>query len=111
MPVRLVGENTGMSTCPCHPHGRTRGDSTPMTAVPTLPDTAPFSPAQRAWLNGFFAGLFTPRTTAAQPIAPQAPLPAPAVEADEEMPWHDPALPLAERMKLAEGRPRERVLM
>ena len=26
--------------------------------VPTLPESAPFSPEQRAWLNGFLAGLF-----------------------------------------------------
>ena len=25
-------------------------------SVPVLPDTAPFTNAQRAWLNGFFAG-------------------------------------------------------
>ena len=25
--------------------------------IPTLPESAPFSSAQRAWLNGFFAGL------------------------------------------------------
>ena len=30
-----------------------------MTAVPYLPDTAPFTPEQRAWLNGFFAGIFS----------------------------------------------------
>ena len=29
-----------------------------MTA-PLLPDTAPFTPEQRAWLNGFLAGLFS----------------------------------------------------
>src|SRR5512144_1189100 len=29
-------------------------------APPLLPESAPFSPAQRAWLNGFFAGLLTP---------------------------------------------------
>jgi sulfite reductase (NADPH) flavoprotein alpha-component len=29
------------------------------TVVPLIPDTAPFSPEQRAWLNGFFAGLFS----------------------------------------------------
>jgi sulfite reductase (NADPH) flavoprotein alpha-component len=28
-------------------------------AIPFLPDTAPFSSEQRAWLNGFFAGLFS----------------------------------------------------
>jgi sulfite reductase (NADPH) flavoprotein alpha-component len=29
------------------------------SAVPLIPDTAPFSPEQRAWLNGFFAGMFS----------------------------------------------------
>lgn len=29
-----------------------------MTMVPYLPETAPFSPAQRQWLNGYFAGLY-----------------------------------------------------
>ncbi|MDX2186645.1 MAG: flavodoxin domain-containing protein [Opitutaceae bacterium] len=39
--------------------------------APFLPETAPFSPEQRAWLNGFLAGLFsrhqgaTPPSTAA----------------------------------------------
>ncbi|MBI2929788.1 MAG: sulfite reductase subunit alpha [Verrucomicrobia bacterium] len=28
--------------------------------VPVLPDTAPFTPEQRAYLNGFLAGLFSP---------------------------------------------------
>jgi sulfite reductase (NADPH) flavoprotein alpha-component len=27
--------------------------------VPLIPETAPFSPEQRAWLNGFFAGLYS----------------------------------------------------
>jgi len=30
-----------------------------MSTVPSIPDTAPFTPEQRAWLNGFFAGLFS----------------------------------------------------
>ena len=29
------------------------------TTVPFIPDTAPFSPEQRAWLNGYLAGLFS----------------------------------------------------
>ncbi len=45
-------------------------------AIPFIPDTAPFSPEQRAWLNGFFAGLF-PRTgwasSASQAVAPATP--------------------------------------
>ncbi len=40
--------------------------------VPVLPDSAPFTPEQRAYLNGFFAGLFS-RTSAGG-----APSPAPA---------------------------------
>ncbi len=30
-----------------------------MNPVPLIPDTAPFSPEQRAWLNGFLAGVFS----------------------------------------------------
>ena len=32
---------------------------TPIKTVPSLPDSAPFSEAQRAWLNGFLAGLYS----------------------------------------------------
>src|SRR5271157_1099874 len=85
--------------------------------VPVLPETAPFSPAQRAWLNGFFAGLLglnaggshaqgngngNGATLAAAPAED---------EVEEDFPWHDPALPLAERLQLAEGRPYPRRLM
>jgi len=31
---------------------------TQIQTVPFVPDNAPFTPAQRAWLNGFLAGLF-----------------------------------------------------
>jgi sulfite reductase (NADPH) flavoprotein alpha-component len=37
--------------------------------VPLVPENAPFSPAQRAWLNGFLAGLFSQTTVADQPVA------------------------------------------
>src|SRR3954469_1554984 len=101
--------------------------------IPLLPESAPFSPAQRAWLNGFFAGLLglgaeangngygngngvahgmvsagtsvaangTAATTTAVAVA----------EEEEEFPWHDPALPIDERLQLAEGRPLPRKLM
>jgi sulfite reductase (NADPH) flavoprotein alpha-component len=46
------------------------------SVVPFVPDTAPFSAEQRAWLNGFFAGIFS-RTANAQPSASNAQLPAP----------------------------------
>jgi sulfite reductase (NADPH) flavoprotein alpha-component len=83
-----------------------------MNAVtPLLPDTAPFTPAQRAWLNGFFAGLLS-----GQPVDAALPAGAPtaqtaAPEAAEDFPWHDAALPLAERFALAKDRPLERKLM
>ena len=31
----------------------------PMSTVPLIPETAPFSAEQRAWLNGFLAGIFS----------------------------------------------------
>src|ERR1700730_18598575 len=31
----------------------------PPPAAPMIPENAPFSPEQRAWLNGFFAGLLS----------------------------------------------------
>jgi sulfite reductase (NADPH) flavoprotein alpha-component len=35
--------------------------------VPFIPDNAPFSPAQRAWLNGFLAGMWSSAQPAAAP--------------------------------------------
>ncbi|MBR0680892.1 sulfite reductase subunit alpha [Roseomonas eburnea] len=72
--------------------------------VPIIPETAPFTPAQRAWLNGFLAGLYG---GSAGPANASATPPAPA----EDFPWHDPALELGERLALAEGRPLPRRLM
>ncbi|OYW49447.1 MAG: sulfite reductase, partial [Rhizobiales bacterium 12-68-15] len=83
--------------------------------VPFLPDSAPFSPEQRAWLNGFFAGIFSgtaaPGATALSAEASAALMPGTAAEEDDGAPWHDAAMPLAERMKLAEGRPLSRRMM
>src|SRR5579862_54936 len=46
--------------------------STPVSA-PFIPDHAPFTPAQRAWLNGFLAAIFSaPRAGAAAPAPPPA---------------------------------------
>ena len=48
--------------------------------VPFVPDTAPFSPEQRAWLNGFFAGMFSRSpvasvaVSATEPAKPLQPL-------------------------------------
>ncbi len=88
----------------------------PRSSVPQfIPETAPFTSEQRTWLNGFFAGLtslegtVTPLSQAESAALMPAP---PTAEAnDDDAPWHDQTLPLAERMKLAEGRPLRRRMM
>lgn len=80
-------------------------------AMDLIPDNAPFTPEQRAWLNGFFAGVLSLDQRAAQTTAvPSSPLPA-VEEEEEDYPWHDETIALDERMKLAEGRPYELQLM
>src|SRR5437762_2471312 len=96
-----------------------------MTYVaPMIPANSPFTPAQQAWLNGLLAGLLGPdglagvaasdldlvaalhggASNAAAPAAPEQTGP-------EDFPWHDPALAIDERMRLAAGRPLERRMM
>ena len=59
-----------------------------ITPIPSLiPENAPFSEDQRAWLNGFFAAyLGIDGESASEDV------PASADDPDEEFPWHDPAL-------------------
>src|SRR5436190_16506370 len=47
-----------------------------MPTVPIIPENAPFSAAQRLWLNGFLAGLFTESAAAgnAESLKAKAPL-------------------------------------
>jgi sulfite reductase (NADPH) flavoprotein alpha-component len=86
---------------------------TPPPKIEIIPPSAPFSEAQRSWLNGFFAGLLS----ADGPVALSAEqganlLQGAAGDADDgEAPWHDQTMPIAERMKLAEGRPMRRRMM
>ncbi len=40
--------------------------------VPYIPENAPFTPAQRAWLNGFLAGLFSTQPLPSNASAPTA---------------------------------------
>ena len=107
--------------------------------VPTIPENAPFSPAQRAWLNGFFAGLISSgqacsangngatAPTMATPSNEDLPAdgaggaPAEAggatswhdVEDDDpdQYPWHDPDMSLEDRMQLVEDQPLDLKLM
>jgi sulfite reductase (NADPH) flavoprotein alpha-component len=76
--------------------------------IPLIPDNAPFSPAQRAWLNGFLSGLYG---GAGASGASTAGMSAAATPEAEDFPWHDPAMELPERMTLAEGRPLAQKLM
>ncbi len=83
-------------------------------AIPVLPPSAPFTPVQRAWLNGFFAGALSldlSSGTAANAVQPATNGTGHAALVDEAFPWHDPALSLEERSALAEGRPLEQKLM
>ena len=70
-----------------------------MTPVPALipaliPENAPFSTEQRAWLNGFFSAYLgvTAETGAGEGAEPSEP---------EDFPWHDASLAMPERMALA----------
>jgi sulfite reductase (NADPH) flavoprotein alpha-component len=78
-----------------------------------VPENAPFTADQRLWLNGFFAGLLEGDATALSPQDAAALMPGVQIgaEADDGAPWHDQTLPLAERMKLADGRPLQRRMM
>ena len=75
-----------------------------MTPIPQIiPENAPFSTEQRAWLNGFFAAYLgvdgAPGTAETEP------------EEHEEFPWHESTLSLAERLALAKEAKPARQLM
>jgi sulfite reductase (NADPH) flavoprotein alpha-component len=86
-------------------------------SMAVIPESAPFTPAQRAWLNGFFAGLD------AYPLPAGAAVPTPDASATqpeessqvfdlkEDFPWHDETMPIQERLALAQDRPLARRLM
>jgi sulfite reductase (NADPH) flavoprotein alpha-component len=84
---------------------------TPTSKIEIIPSSAPFSEAQRSWLNGFFAGLLSDAT----PLSAEqgaAVMDGAAGDGDDgEAPWHDQTMPMADRMKLAEGRPLRRRFM
>jgi sulfite reductase (NADPH) flavoprotein alpha-component len=95
--------------------------------IPTLiPDSAPFTVEQRTWLNGFFAGLLSldggvnPLSSAetaalmneVMGTGSATTARGPLDDGDDgATPWHDTAIPLDERMQLAEGRPLRRRMM
>jgi sulfite reductase (NADPH) flavoprotein alpha-component len=97
--------------------------TTPPPIPSLIPESAPFSPEQRTWLNGFFAGLLSldggvnPLSAAEAAALLQNGSAAPAARGplddgdDGQAPWHDPAMPLGDRMQLADSRPLRRRMM
>ena len=79
-----------------------------ISPIPSLvPENAPFSGEQRAWLNGFFAAyLGVDGGSASEPAAA-----AEESDPNEDMPWHDASLAMAERLELAKDRKPPRQLM
>src|SRR4051812_36382182 len=84
--------------------------------IALIPQSAPFNPEQRAWLNGFLAGWLGVNPGSAAPSmngfagpAAQETVVAPP-EAEPE-PWHDPALAIDQRLQLAEEKPLPQRLM
>ena len=86
-------------------------------SISLIPESAPFNTEQRAWLNGFLAGWIGLQGPggASIGIALEQGVPidgAPGVTLENaDFPWHDPALGIDDRMKLAEGKPRPLRLM
>lgn len=85
-----------------------------------IPDSAPFSPEQRAWLNGFFSGVLGLLDESAAKSLSVGQLQgsmdaestgSKAAEEEEAFPWHDSSLSIDERMQLADGKPLARQMM
>ena len=66
-----------------------------MTTI-IIPETAPFSEEQRAWLSGFFTAYLTGEIDLRDAATDDS-------DAAPEQPWHDQTLPIEDRMKLADG--------
>ena len=67
---------------------------------------APFTDAQRAWLNRLFADALL--KSMPPPAAPAGP---PIPQEDDSTPWKDPGMPIEDRMVLAAERPHRWKLM
>ena len=95
---------------------------TPHRATPLIPDSAPFAPEQRAWLNGYFAAILAlgsaPVALSAGQLAGILPPTADAKPKgplddgdDGQTPWKDPAMAIEARMEAAKPRVLRRRMM
>ncbi|MCC0807299.1 sulfite reductase subunit alpha [Methylobacterium sp. W2] len=76
-----------------------------------IPENAPFNPDQRSWLSGYFAALLGPAIEGATALAPGDSGGGPKLADNDDAPWHDPSMPLPDRMELAKERPEPQKLM
>jgi sulfite reductase (NADPH) flavoprotein alpha-component len=83
----------------------------PVPLVPLIPENAPFNAEQRAWLSGFLAGALALDQAGVTALAPGEPADVAGPADEDDAPWHDPAMPIDERMKLADGKPLARRMM
>ena len=81
--------------------------------ISVVPESAPFSAAERALLNQFFTSAFAlDQPMPGSAATPPAPAANPFGDADDgDAPWHDPALEIDTRMTMAGGRPLRRRMM
>ncbi len=77
-----------------------------------IPENAPFSADQRSWLSGYFAALLGPAVEGATALAPgEAPSTGPKLADNDDAPWHDPSMPMTDRMELAKDKSEPQKLM
>lgn len=89
-----------------------------------VPESAPFSAEQRAWLNGFLSGVLGAldqklpsgissenAMETADDTRDQKPTPSCSSDSVSSYPWHDSSLSMTERMQLAQEQPKELRLM
>ncbi|QDT13713.1 sulfite reductase subunit alpha [Planctomycetes bacterium K23_9] len=82
-----------------------------------IPETPLLSDAQHAWLNGFVTGFLGVEPTlvsdgalAAAGLTTETVI-KPSEPDEEDFPWHQPELPIVQRLAMADGRPLNRRLM
>jgi sulfite reductase (NADPH) flavoprotein alpha-component len=75
--------------------------------VEIVPQGAPFSEAQRKWLNAFFLDALLKAQPVIEPVGPASATP---VE-DDSTPWKDPSMAVEDRMALARDRPLKQRMM